>query len=187
MPSLRAHLIVVSICLLLAGCDQQQPTAAPPSVTPGVKPGETPPPEPHGSPRERDAVAPATPATAPTTPGVPNHPAAPVPVDPLPTPAPTTSLVPDATAPSPSRAPVAPSPATASPGDFQITSAVYQALAAQPALSIDGTLITITTRDGNVTLQGTVADQSERDHLASLAEKVAGVRAVDNRLTVKGP
>lgn len=188
-PVHHVSLVVIAL-LVLTGCDQQQPIAAQPPPTPGVKPGETPPVEPHqGSDRDGGGT-PLPPATAPTTPGVPNHPAAPPLVPPpttSPTEAPTAALVPADTRAAPSQPPGTPPLTTVPQRDTQITSAVYRAISSQPALSIDGTLITISTRDGNVTLNGTVASDVERDHLAVLAAQVDGVRSVDNRLAVSGP
>ncbi len=46
--------------------------------------------------------------------------------------------------------------------------------------------ITVSSRDGNVTLVGTVTDESEKLLAQNTAESVAGVRNVENRLEVEG-
>ncbi|MFC2049199.1 BON domain-containing protein [Chlamydiota bacterium] len=46
--------------------------------------------------------------------------------------------------------------------------------------------VSITVNQGNVTLTGTVASQSDKDILEKLISKVPGVQGVTNQLTVKG-
>ncbi|MBA3697357.1 MAG: BON domain-containing protein [Planctomycetes bacterium] len=198
----RRSLILSFVLLFLAsGCDQQQPIATKPLPTPGEKAGETVPVAPDRTAQpQRDDALPLPPATAPTTPGVPNHPGAPQPLPPPPTSSPTTApaLAPPSppvsalpSAGSAGEAAVPPgtikTPSTPAQRDSSITSAVYRVLSAQPGLSHDGALITISTLDGEVTLRGAVATDSERDHLAVVAGQVTGVRMVDNQLDLLGP
>lgn len=198
-------ILIAALAIGIVGCDQQQPLAAKPAPEPGIKQGETPAVEPDAKTRTaQDADAPLPPATTPTTSGDPGSPpAAPLPpVPPPPTGSPTgsPSLIPspadagakpETSVPSPSSALRAGTagtiqPSDASHRDLSITSAVYRAVAAQPGISLDGSLITITTVEGLVTLRGQVGSDPERDHLAAVAGTVPGVRGVNNRLDVSG-
>lgn len=67
--------------------------------------------------------------------------------------------------------------------DTELTARVKTAIYAEPGLR---TLrISVDTKQGVVTLTGSVDSQSEFDRVKELAEAVAGVREVANRLQVK--
>lgn len=66
--------------------------------------------------------------------------------------------------------------------DAAITASVNAELAKDPALS--SLQIDVDTSNGKVALKGTAPDQAARDRAAQLAQKVDGVTAVDNQLTV---
>jgi osmotically-inducible protein OsmY len=68
--------------------------------------------------------------------------------------------------------------------DASITAAVNAQLAADPKLS--ALQIDVDTVGGKVMLSGKAPDASSREHAASLAARVDGVVAVDNRLSVEG-
>lgn len=72
-----------------------------------------------------------------------------------------------------------------SAGDAAITTRVKAALANDAGLK---TLkLDVSTDQGVVTLAGTVDSQADRDHAASIAEKVSGVTSVNNELRVQAP
>lgn len=62
---------------------------------------------------------------------------------------------------------------------------VRAALAKDKNLSV--TDVNVRAKDGAVTLQGTVPDQSQIDRAAEIAKGVAGVGSVKNALTVRAP
>lgn len=66
--------------------------------------------------------------------------------------------------------------------DAAITASVNAELAKDPALS--ALQIDVDTSGGRVALKGTAPDQAARDRAAQLAQRVDGVTAVDNQLTV---
>jgi osmotically-inducible protein OsmY len=68
--------------------------------------------------------------------------------------------------------------------DRTITQQVRKAVVADESLSTNAHNVKIITVDGVVTLRGPVKDQSEKNTIASLAGKAAGVRRVDNHLEV---
>jgi hyperosmotically inducible periplasmic protein len=53
--------------------------------------------------------------------------------------------------------------------------------------NLDITDVTVRARDGAVTLQGTVPDQSQTDRAAEVAKGVDGVTSVKNALSVRAP
>ena len=67
--------------------------------------------------------------------------------------------------------------------DIAISSAVSSAIAKDAELSI--VKINVDTRDGVVTLNGTVATQAAREKAGTLAKAIQGVHSVDNKLVVK--
>jgi hyperosmotically inducible protein len=68
------------------------------------------------------------------------------------------------------------------PDDTSITQAVKQKLQAQPeTASVD---IAVDTRQGVVTLSGTVKTAQEKDEVLQLARNTQGVQGVEDRLTV---
>jgi osmotically-inducible protein OsmY len=62
---------------------------------------------------------------------------------------------------------------------------VYAALAKDP--SIDAGNISVTAKDGAVTLAGTVAEAAQIEKAAALTKGVPGVVSVRNKLTVQRP
>ncbi|WP_322015125.1 BON domain-containing protein [Paraburkholderia sp. J12] len=75
-------------------------------------------------------------------------------------------------------------PAAASPkkADRKLGYTVRKALA--KAQGIDVSNIAVRSRGGNVTLTGTVPDQGQIDQAGQVAQGVAGVKSVANKLTV---
>ncbi|HSD44678.1 MAG TPA: BON domain-containing protein [Burkholderiales bacterium] len=97
------------------------------------------------------------------------------------------------TPPATSRAPATPAPATPpaptadrSVGqtidDAGITAKVKTALAAEKDVS--ATSINVDTVQGNVTLSGRVANQTEADRALQVARSVDGVKSVDSKLSL---
>jgi hyperosmotically inducible protein len=89
----------------------------------------------------------------------------------------------------------APAPSTARPADSThsttqamddagITTRVKTALIAESQLNSRG--IDVDTRDGIVTLSGSVPDKAQSDRAAQVAQGIGGVRRVENRLSVSG-
>ena len=66
--------------------------------------------------------------------------------------------------------------------DLTVTAAVKASLLADPTLAF--TDLKVDTHDGAVQLNGSVAQEAGLDHAAVVAHGVAGVRSVDNRLTL---
>jgi osmotically-inducible protein OsmY len=66
--------------------------------------------------------------------------------------------------------------------DIKITSRIRQAVVRNKALSIDAQNAKIITRDGLVTLRGSVANEAEKIKLQHIAQKSKGVVQVDNQL-----
>lgn len=208
-PLRHALATIAVMILMLVGCDQQQPLAQKPSPAPAFKPGETPPAEPDKGPAGNGGGnVPLPPATGPATDGVQNSPTAPAALPPPPTSSPTEApiVIPPtkeppakehgAVLPRPSasssddpttQSPSIVAPASSAQRDQLISNAIYRAIASQPGLSPDGSLITINTIEGEVTLNGSVTSDGERDQIAALAGQVAGVRSINNRLDLNGP
>jgi hyperosmotically inducible periplasmic protein len=68
--------------------------------------------------------------------------------------------------------------------DTAITQAVRKAVLAEKNMSVNAQNVKIVTKDGAVTLRGPVATSAERDTIADLAQKIAGVRMVYNQLEI---
>jgi len=73
------------------------------------------------------------------------------------------------------------------PRDVKITKAVRKAIVKRESLSTDAHNAKIITRDGVVTLRGPVENSAEKTELQSIAEKIRGVKQVDNQLEPKTP
>jgi len=71
--------------------------------------------------------------------------------------------------------------------DREITATIRRAIVDKESLSSDAHNIKIITRDGLVTLRGPVENVAEKTHLQAIAEKVTGVKQVDNQLESKTP
>jgi hyperosmotically inducible protein len=74
-------------------------------------------------------------------------------------------------------------PATRSSSDGAISTAVRSKLAADPAVKTFN--LTVDTHDGVVTLRGQVGSVGQRNAAAADARAVAGVKSVQNLITVK--
>ena len=66
--------------------------------------------------------------------------------------------------------------------DIKITSRIRQAVVRDKGLSIDAQNAKIITRDGVVTLRGSVANEAEKIKLQHITMKTKGVVQVDNQL-----
>lgn len=71
--------------------------------------------------------------------------------------------------------------------DRKITAAIRRAVVKKKSLSLNAHNIKIITRDGLVTLRGPVENDAEKTKLQAIAEKVKGVKQVDNQLESKTP
>lgn len=86
--------------------------------------------------------------------------------------------------------PVVATPGTDSGGeadnarDRKITEDVRRAILADDSLSTDAKNVTVTTDNGVVTLDGTVASEGEKKLVAAKALQVAGVKSVENQTDV---
>ncbi len=52
---------------------------------------------------------------------------------------------------------------------------------------IDTNAVSVTVKDGKVTLEGSVPDADQKNYVEEVVMKIEGVKGVDNRLTVKKP
>jgi hyperosmotically inducible periplasmic protein len=69
-----------------------------------------------------------------------------------------------------------------SEADRTVTQQVRQGVMAEDALSITGKNVKVITVDGVVTLRGPVKSAEEKATIASIAQRVSGVKRVDNQL-----
>lgn len=74
-----------------------------------------------------------------------------------------------------------------SASDRKITAAIRRSIVKDKSLSLDAHNAKIITRNGVVTLRGPVDSQAEKQKLQSIAEKVRGVKRIDNQLEIKSP
>jgi osmotically-inducible protein OsmY len=79
--------------------------------------------------------------------------------------------------------PTEPDPQRVALTDPAVTASVKGKLLADP--QVGGLKIDVDTRDGMVTLTGTVSSQAEKDEALRIARDTAGVRNVEDRLTVR--
>jgi len=70
------------------------------------------------------------------------------------------------------------------PGDIRITQTIRKALVDDDTMSINAQNIKVITIDSVVTLRGPVEDSKERDQIAAIASRTAGVNKVINQLEV---
>jgi hyperosmotically inducible periplasmic protein len=70
--------------------------------------------------------------------------------------------------------------------DRAITRKIRQALVADKSLSTEAHNVTIVTRNGAVTLRGTVKSEDEKQKVLSTAAQVVDASKIDNQLTVNG-
>ena len=68
--------------------------------------------------------------------------------------------------------------------DRKVVQEVRQALTSDSSLSTRAQNVTVVASNGNVTLRGSVKDDSEKQRVADKAMQVAGVTNVDNQITV---
>jgi len=68
--------------------------------------------------------------------------------------------------------------------DRKIIQDVRKALTSDDSLSTSAQNVTVVSSNGNVTLRGSVKDDSEKQKIVDKATQVAGVSKVDNQLTV---
>ncbi|CAG9270105.1 BON domain-containing protein [Paraburkholderia caribensis] len=76
-------------------------------------------------------------------------------------------------------------PATGRKADRALRRKVYAAIGKQKDISAGN--ISVTAKDGAITLNGSVTDASQVDKVAEIAKGVPGVTSVTNKLTVKKP
>jgi len=68
--------------------------------------------------------------------------------------------------------------------DRKVVQEVRKALTSDSSLSTAAQNVTVVSSNGNVTLRGSVKDDSEKQKIQDKAMQVAGVTNVDNQLTV---
>ena len=71
------------------------------------------------------------------------------------------------------------------PDDLGLVQDVRRALMQNGTLSVAAKNLTAVARDGTVTLKGVVPSQEEKEQVEACVSKVAGVRRVENVVTVK--
>ena len=76
-------------------------------------------------------------------------------------------------------------PATGRKANRALRRKVYAAIGKHKDISAGN--LSVTAKDGAVTLNGTVAEASQVDKVAEIAKGVAGVTSVTNKLTVEKP
>jgi hypothetical protein len=70
------------------------------------------------------------------------------------------------------------------PADLRLTQEIRKAIVADDSLSTNAHNVKVITIDGVVTLRGPVDSAAERSAVAAKAQKVAGVKRVDNQLEI---
>jgi osmotically-inducible protein OsmY len=70
--------------------------------------------------------------------------------------------------------------------DRKISQQIRQAVTKDDSLSVSAQNIKIITQDGKVTLRGSVKNDSEKQKIAEKAKQVAGVKNVENLITIGG-
>ena len=68
--------------------------------------------------------------------------------------------------------------------DIDVTARIRRSIVAHKGLSMDAKNVKIITRDGNVTLRGVVKDEGEKQAIQDEAQRVQGVKNVENQLDV---
>lgn len=71
------------------------------------------------------------------------------------------------------------------PADVDVTQRVRQALVNDSTLSVAGKNVTVVSKNGTVSLRGTVATSDEKARIKSLVMGVDGVREVDDQIEIK--
>lgn len=72
-----------------------------------------------------------------------------------------------------------------SAADREVTANVRKAIVADDALSMNAHNVKVITQNGVVTLRGPVKNAAEKTSVAAKAQKVAGVKRVDNQLEIE--
>lgn len=72
-------------------------------------------------------------------------------------------------------------------GDREMSAAVRRAIVGDDSLSLNGHNVKIISQNGTVTLRGPVENAAEKIKLQTIAEKIRGVKQVDNQLEPKTP
>ena len=72
-------------------------------------------------------------------------------------------------------------------GDIKITAAIRQTMVKNERLSVNAQNIKIITRNGVVTLRGSVESEAENMKLEDIAKQTLGVMYVNNQLEIKAP
>jgi len=72
-----------------------------------------------------------------------------------------------------------------SAADREVTANVRKAIVADDALSMNAHNVKVITLNGVVTLRGPVKNAAEKSSVAAKAQKVAGVKRVDNQLEIE--
>jgi osmotically-inducible protein OsmY len=70
------------------------------------------------------------------------------------------------------------------PGDLRVTQEIRKAVVGDDSLSTNAQNVKIITNGGVVTLRGPVDSADEKAKVAAKAERVAGVKRVDNQLEI---
>ncbi|MES2344634.1 MAG: BON domain-containing protein [Chlamydiota bacterium] len=70
------------------------------------------------------------------------------------------------------------------PADWSITTKVKAKIIADTELSASARLVSVTTTNGIVTLEGTVPTAADRDRIVAIAKSVDGVVGVNMKMTV---
>jgi osmotically-inducible protein OsmY len=68
--------------------------------------------------------------------------------------------------------------------DRKISQQIRQAVTKDDSLSVSAQNVKIITQDGKVTLRGSVKNDSEKQKIAAKAKQAAGVKSVENLITV---
>jgi osmotically-inducible protein OsmY len=72
-----------------------------------------------------------------------------------------------------------------SAADRELTANIRKAIVDDDALSMNAHNVKIITKDGVVTLRGPVKNLGEKTSVAAKAQKIAGVKRVDNQLEIE--
>jgi len=72
-----------------------------------------------------------------------------------------------------------------SAADREVTANIRKAIVDDDALSMNAHNVKIVTKDGVVTLRGPVKSASEKTSVAAKAQKVAGIKRIDNQLEIE--
>ncbi len=71
-----------------------------------------------------------------------------------------------------------------SSADWEITTKVKALILADTSISASARLVSVSTRNGVVTLSGNVPTQSDKDRINKIAQNISGVKSVNNQIAV---